>query len=373
MSDIKIKKVISKKDQKKFIKFPWEVYKDYPNWVPPLIMEVKEKLSKKHNPFFEHAEMELFLAYDGDELKGRVAAILDENHNKMHNEKVVFFGLYESFNDIDITRALLDRVMEWGKERGMNILRGPVNISMNDECAFLLEGFDSPPVVIMPYNPAYYLDLMEEYGLVKAKDLLAFLMTKDHDIQEKVSQIVSKIKKSSNITLRAVNLKNIDEEVEKIKYVYNQAWEKNWGFVPWTEKEMEYMAKNLKKVADPDIIILAEDGDRPIGFAFGFPNLNEVLIKLNGRMTPLGILKFLYYRKKIKGARAIVFGILKEYRMSGVSYLLFSELEKNMLAKGYEWCETSYQLEDNDAINSFARSIGGKVYKKYRIYEKPVA
>jgi len=136
---------------------------------------------------------------------------------------------------------------------------------------------------------------------------------------------------------------------------------------------MEYMAKNLKKVADPDIIILAEDGDRPIGFAFAFPNLNEVLIKLNGRMTPLGILKFLYYRKKIKGTRAIVFGILKEYRMSGVSYLLFSELEKNMLAKGYEWCETSYQLEDNDAINSFARSIGGKVYKKYRIYEKPVA
>jgi hypothetical protein len=198
-------------------------------------------------------------------------------------------------------------------------------------------------------------------------------MTKDHDIKEKVSQIVSKIKKSSNITLRAVNLKNIDEEVEKIKYVYNQAWEKNWGFVPWTEKEMEYMAKNLKKVADPDIIILAEDGDRPIGFAFGFPNLNEVLIKLNGRMTPLGILKFLYYRKKIKGIRAVVFGILKEYRMSGVSYLLFSELEKNALAKGYEWCETSYQLEDNDAINRFVMSIGGKVYKKYRIYEKPVA
>jgi GNAT superfamily N-acetyltransferase len=357
MSDIKIKKVVSKKDQKKFIKFPWEVYKDYPNWVPPLIMEMKEKLDKKHNPFFEHAEMELFLAFDGDELKGRVAAILDENHNKMHNEKVVFFGLYESFSDIDITRALLDRVMEWGKERGMNILRGPVNISMNDECAFLLEGFNSPPVAMMPYNPAYYLDLMEEYGLAKAKDLLAFLMIKDHDTQEKVSQIVSKIKKS----------------VEKIKYVYNQAWEKNWGFVPWTEKEMEYMAKNLKKVADPDIIILAEDGDRPIGFAFSFPNLNEALIKLNGRMTPLGILKFLYYRKKIKGTRAVVFGILKEYRMSGVSYLLFSELEKNTLARGYEWCETSYQLEDNDAINRFVMSIGGKVYKKYRIYEKPVS
>ncbi len=373
MSDIKIKKVISKKDQKKFIKFPWEVYKDNPNWVPPLIMEMKEKLDKKHNPFFEHAEMELFLALDGSELKGRVAAILDKNHNKMHNEKLVFFGLYESFNDIDITRALLDGVMEWGKERGMNTLRGPVNISMNDECGFLLEGFDSPPVVMMPYNPAYYLDLMEEYGLAKAKDLFAFLMTKDHEIKEKVSKIVSKIKKSSNITLRAVNLKNIDKEAEKIKYVYNQGWEKNWGFVPWTDKELEHMAKKLKQAADPDIIILAEDGDRPIGFAFGFPNLNEALMKLNGRMTPLGILKFLYYRKKIKGIRAVVFGILKEYRMSGVSYLLFSELEKNALAKGYEWCETSYQLEDNDAINRFVMSIGGKVYKKYRIFEKPIS
>ncbi|MFC2170131.1 GNAT family N-acetyltransferase [Acidobacteriota bacterium] len=372
MTKIRVEKVRSKKDLKSFILFPWKIYKDNPNWVPPLIMDFKEKINKAKNPFFEHADMDLFLAFKGEKITGRIAAIMDKNHNKFHNEKVVFFGLYESYDDFDTARILLDKVAAWGRERGMEVLRGPVNLSMNDECAFLLEGFDSPPVIMMPYNPPFYLDLMDKYGLVKAKDLYAFFMTKDHVTTEKVQHIVKNIRKETSVTLRIMDLKKINEEVEKIKYVYNNAWEKNWGFVPWTEKEMDHMAKKLKQLVDPSLIIFAEDKGKPVGFAFGLPNYNEVLKKMNGRLTPLAILRYFLNRKKIKGIRGVVFGVLKEYRRTGISYLLYSELEKNGIESGYEWCESSWQLEDNDAINKFTVSIGGKIYKKYRIFEKGI-
>jgi GNAT superfamily N-acetyltransferase len=258
-------------------------------------------------------------------------------------------------------------------ERGMDTLRGPMNLSMNDECAFLLEGFDSPPMIMMTYNPLYYLDLMEKCGLVKAKDLYAFYMDATEDMVKKVQGIVNEIKKKTKVSLRSVSMKKIDEEVEKIKHVYNNGWEKNWGFVPWTEKEMDHMAKKLKTFADPDIVIIAEAEGTPVGFAFALPNYNEVLIKLNGRLTPLAILKFLIYRRKIESVRAVVFGIVKEYRQTGLSYLLYSEFEKNVKKRGYKWGETSWQLEDNDAINRFVKSIGGEVYKKYRIFEKSIS
>ncbi len=373
MSGIRIDKVETKKALKKFIKFPWTIYKGDPNWVPPLIVDVKERLDRDKNPFFEHAEMDLFLAFKDDVLAGRIAAVIDDNHNQVHDEKVAFFGMYESIDDIEVAQALLDRVAAWGKERGMEILRGPMNLSMNDECAFLVEGFDSPPVVMMSYNPPYYVDLMEKSGLGKAKDLYAFYMNKGHEIAQKIETIVKRAQRSTNITLRCVNAKTLKEDVEKIRYIYNHGWEKNWGFVPWTEHELDHLAVNLKQMADWDIVILAEDKGKPVGFAFGLPNYNEVFIKMNGRLLPFGLLKLLYYKRKITGIRAVVFGILKEYRMSGLSYMLYWQLEKNSLAKGYTWAETSWQLEDNDAINRFASSIGGEVYKTYRIYERRIS
>ncbi len=373
VSGIRIDKVETKKALKKFIKFPWAVYKGDPNWVPPLILDVKERLDRNKNPFFEHAEMDLFLAFKDGALAGRIAAIIDDNHNQMHNEKVAFFGMYESLDDIEVAKALLDQVAAWGLERGMEILRGPMNLSMNDECAFLLEGFDSPPVVMMSYNPPYYLDLMEQAGLSKVKDLYAFYMNKDHTTAQKVEAIVKRVERSSTIKLRTVNPKTLKEDVEKIRYVYNHGWERNWGFVPWTDRELDHMADNMKQLADWDIVILAEDKGKPVGFAFGLPNYNEVLIKMNGRLLPFGFLKLLYYKRRITGIRAVVFGILKEYRMTGLSYLLYWHLEKNSLAKGYTWAETSWQLEDNDAINRFTSSIGGEIYKKYRFYERMIS
>lgn len=370
MRDVRIEKVISKKDLKEFIRFPWKIYKDDPNWVPPLIMDMKEKLNQKKNPFFEHAKMDLFLAYKENEIVGRIAAIIDFNHNEFHSEKVVFFGLYESINELNVADSLLNTAAKWGKEQGMEILRGPVNLSLNDECAFLLEGFDSPPVIMMPYNPPFYLDLMEKSGMEKAKDLYAFYMRTDQKVPAKVQSVLETARAKSIVTLRTADMKHLDKEAEKIKYIYNHGWEKNWGFVPWTEKEMDHMVDKLKLLADPDIVILAEDNEKPVGFAFGLPNYNEVIKKMNGRLFPFGFITFLRGKKKIKGVRTPVFGILKEYRLTGLSYLLCDELKRRAFEKGYEWGETSWQLEDNDAVNRLVMSLGAQLYKKYRIFEK---
>ena len=373
MSDICIETVNTKKALKAFIVFPWKIYKDDPNWVPPLLMEVRDKLNRKKNPFFEHADMELFLAYKNGKLAGRIAAVIDENHNNTHHERIIFFGMFECIDDFEVAKNLLDHVKAWGIERGMTVLRGPVNLSMNDECAFLIEGFDSPPTIMMPYNPPYYLNLMDKYGMVKAKDLFAFLVKKGLLAKEKVRSVIRRIEDRTSVTLRNVDLKNITKETESIAYIYNEAWKDNWGFVARTKTEIDHMAKNLKRFADPGLIVIAEDKGRPVGFGFGLPNYNEIFKKMNGRLFPFGIIRFLLLKKKIKGVRALVFGVLKEYRNTGISYLIYSNMEKHGLEAGYEWFEPSWQLEDNEAVLYFSKSLGGNIYKKYRIYEKPLA
>jgi len=368
-----VRKAASKSDFKKFLSFPWTIYKNDPNWVPPIENDIRGRLDKKKNPFFEHADREIFLAFRGGKVAGRIIAIVDDNHNSFHEEKIVFFGLYESVDDIGVARALLEAAAAWGRERGMDTLRGPVNLSLNEECAFLLEGFDSPPVIMMPYTPPYYLKLMEDCGLAKAMDLYAYRITKDVVLPPKIRELLRDMREKSTITVRSINMRKLKEEAEKIKYVYNNAWEKNWGFVLWTEKEMDHMVQNLKTLADPNIILIAEDKGRPVGFGFGFPNYNEILIKLNGKLNPWNMARILLARRKIRSMRAPVFGILKEYRLSGLSYLLFDEIVRRGVARGYEWCEMSWMLESNDAINRFSLSVGAKVYKKYRIYQKSIA
>jgi hypothetical protein len=373
VSRVEVEHVASKKSLKEFIRFPWQVYRGNPYWVPPLLVDVKDKLDRAKNPFFEHAERDLFLGRRDGQITGRIAAIIDHNHNSFHNEKIVFFGQYESLNDVDTAGTMLDTVAAWGRERGMDTLRGPVDLSLNDECAFLLEGFDSPPVVMMPYTPPYYLELMEACGLAKAKDMYAFLLTSRDEAAPKVSEMIERIRSSMTVTCRTAVKRRWEEEAEKIKFIYNRAWVKNWGFVPWTENEMKHMVKRLKQVADPDFVIIAEDKGDPVGFGFGLPDYNQILIKMNGRLFPFGFVRFLTGRKKIRGMRMLVFGVIKEYQQTGLSYLLAAEMKRQALAKGFEWAELSWQLEDNEAINRFALSLGGKIYKKYRIYEKKIA
>jgi hypothetical protein len=255
----------------------------------------------------------------------------------------------------------------------MDTLRGPMNLSMNDECAFLLEGFDSPPAVMMPYNPPYYLDLMEASGMVKAKDLLAFRLASDRAGTAKVEAALARVSNPGDFIIRAVTKTGLLGDALKVAEIYNAGWRNNWGFVPWTDDDMRHMARDLARVADFDLVLLAERAGRAVGFAFGLPNLNEVFIRMNGRMWPFGIFRFLAGRKRIRGVRALVFGVLPEYLHTGLAYLLYDRFAKAIISKGYTWCELSWQLEDNDAVNRFAASLGASVYKKYRIYEKAIS
>jgi GNAT superfamily N-acetyltransferase len=372
MNGIEIRKVQTKKDLKNFIRFPWAVYREDPRWVPPLIMEMKDRLDRRKHPFFEHAEADYFLAFREDRVVGRIAAILDRNHNEAHREKTAFFGLYESFDEPDVARALIDTAAAWGAARGMDMLRGPVNLSMNDECALLLEGFDAPPVVKMPYNPRYYLDLMDNCGLDKAKDLYAFLKTRERELSPRAQEILDQLRKSGQFSFRAVTKARLEQDALNIAAIYNAGWAKNWGFVPWTDSEMKHMIKSLAQFADLDLVIFAEHKGRTVGFAGALPDFNQVFIKMNGRLFPFGLLNFLAGRRKITGVRAMVFGVVPEFMHTGLAYLLYDEFEKAIIAKGYEWCELSWQLEDNQAINHFAASIGAARYRQYRIYEKQI-
>jgi GNAT superfamily N-acetyltransferase len=372
MDGIEIRKVLTKHDLKDFIRFPWQVYKGDPLWVPPLILDMKDRLNRRKHPFFEHAEADYFLAWRGPRIVGRIAAILDRNHNAAHQEKACFFGLYESIDDVAVAKALIGAAEAWGVERGLDRLRGPVNLSMNDECAFLLEGFGAPPVVMMPYNPRYYLDLMEQCGLAKAKDLYAFRKGRERKLSPRAEEFLERLRNSKQFTFRTVTKKALQRDALDIARIYNAGWQKNWGFVPWTDNEMKHMAKNLGQFADLDLVIFAEHEGRTVGFAFALPDFNQVFIKMNGRLLPFGIFKFLFGRRKITGVRALVFGVIPEFMHTGLAYLLYDEFEKAIIGKGYHWCELSWQLEDNDAINRFAASIGASLYRKYRIYEKPI-
>ena len=285
---IRVRKVESRRDLQRFIRLPWRIYAGDPNWVPPLIMDVRSRLDRKKHPFFAHAEADYFLAERDGEVAGRVAAVVNRRHNAAHGEKIVFFGFFESVNDPGVARALLDAAAAWGRERGMDTLRGPASLSLNDECALLVEGFDSPPAVMMPYNPRYYSDLLTSAGLVKAKDLYAFFLDRGSAAAERIRPVVERVRASGEFTIRKIDQHRAVEEARAIAAIYNDGWHKNWGFVPWTEDEMKHMVRDLVRFADPDIILFAEHHGRPVGFACGLPNFNEVLAKMNGRLLPFG-------------------------------------------------------------------------------------
>jgi hypothetical protein len=369
--DFEIQRIKNSKDMSRFIRLPWQIYRDDPHWVPPIIRDVKFKLDRLRNPFFEHAKMELFFAWRRDKVLGRIAAIVDDRHNEYHNEHAGSFGMFECIEDYDVAKSLLSAAEIWCKNKGMNRIRGPMNLSMNDECGFLLEGFHSDPVFMMPYNPEYYLEFFERYGFIKAKDLYAYLKS-DVGVVDRIAKLVERVKRKENVVVRPINMKRFNQEVESVKDMYNAAWELNWGFVPMTTNEMLLMAKKLKPIVEPELVLFAEVNGQPVGVSITLPDFNQVLKKLNGKLGPIGILKFLYYKRKISGLRALLFGIKKEYRRTAINTVLYYETEKAGARLGYQWCEMSWNLEDNELINRFDEAVGGRLYKKYRIYEKEI-
>jgi GNAT superfamily N-acetyltransferase len=373
LSEIKIRRVENDSDKNKFINLPWKIYKDYPNWVPPLKFDVKNNLNPAKNPFFQHAKVELYLAEMNGKLVGRISAIINDNHNKFYNDKVGFFGFFESINDKKVSRALFDTAYKFLKDNGMDTVRGPVNPSTNDECGLLVDAFDTPPVLLMTYNPPYYINLLEDYGFAKAKDLLALYIPKEVINNEaKMSQlerISNMVKKRENITLRNVNLKDFDNEVQRIREIYNNAWQDNWGFVPMTEDEFKYIAKALKPIAVEDFIIFAEVDGKAIGFSLALPDFNQVLHKMDGTLFPTGIFKLLYYKGKIDLLRVIIMGVNKEYHKKGIDAIFYQDIIKAGNRNGYKGAEISWVLEDNYAMKQTSEKLGAHVYKTYRIYD----
>ena len=316
-----------------------------------------------------HADVRYFLAEKEGRIAGRIASIFNRRHREFQHEDAGFFGFYESENDREVAGALLDAVSDDMKAKGMAVMRGPMNFSTNEECGFLLEGFDSSPMLMMPYTPPYYNDLMEQQGLQKAKDLYAYIYETKESLPEKVLRVAA-IAEKRGITVRPVDKRRFSEEMLVFREVYNDAWEKNWGFIPMTDEEISYLGERLRQIAVPELTLIAEDKGRPVGFLGMIPDFNVVLKKMNGKMNPFTVLKALYYSRKITDLRILLLGIKKQYRNKGVDALLFREGFKGIRSGGYRRVEFSWILEDNIPMQLIIDMVGGRLYKKYRIYEK---
>ena len=354
----------------RFIGFPYDLYRGDPVWVPPLRMDVRTLLTPTKNPFFQHAAAQYFLAIRDGRTVGRIAAIKNDAHTREHGDRVGFYGFFESVNEQPVASALFDAVGRWLKDKGFRVMRGPMNPSINDDCGLLVDGFDTPPTVMMPHNRAYYVPLHQAYGFAKAKDLLAF-ESPDAKVPERIARAAKILAERKGITLRPLNMKRFKEEVELVKVLYNQAWERNWGFVPLTGAEIDHLAKQLKPIVVPDLVCFAERQGQVIGFAVALPDLN-VALKHNPSGRIYGLPKILWYARRIHRCRIPLLGTLKEYRLSGVDALMYHWIWTKGAQHGYTWGEGGWILEDNAPMVNAALQLGFRPYKTYRIYDKPL-
>jgi GNAT superfamily N-acetyltransferase len=381
MSEVIISTVMSSRDLNDFITFPWEVYKDDPYWVPPLLSERKTFLNKDENPFFKHAKADFFLARRNGKIVGTIAAFTNELYNEFQDTNVGFFGFFEVLEDPEAAEVLLSTAVKWAKQTGHTSIIGPAQFSTNDEAGLLVDGFDDFPRMLMTYNPPRYLEYLEKAGFEKAMDLWAYAVDLDEflgNLPDKLVRVVEKVKERKKLTIRTVNMREFNAEVDKVKVVYNRSWEKNWGFVPFTDPEIEVLAKNLKPLIDPRLVIIVEKEDELVGFGLTLPDLNQPLHKAYprpGTPEPFTLLKFLWnwkIRKTITWIRVWALGVLPEYRGTGVDAMLYLETARAAARQGIRWVEASWILENNDMMNRAIQMIGGKVYKTYRLFEKQI-
>jgi GNAT superfamily N-acetyltransferase len=351
----------------RFIKLPFRLHADSPRWVPPLVFERRAFLDRTKNPFFEHAEAEYFLARRDGSVVGRIAAIHNRLHNEFQRDAVGFFGFFES-EDERAAAALFDAAGGWLRSRGLEVMRGPASFSTNDECGLLVDGFDAPPTVMMPHNPRRYVGFVEGAGFAKAKDLLVY-RTAIRPLPDRL--IASEgLARRLRVTTRPLDMSRFATEVELVKRLYNAAWERNWGFVPMTDREIEHLARQLKPVVVPELIVFAERDGEPIGFGATLPDLN-VALKRNpsGRLFP-GILKVLWAARRISRLRILLLGTLPAWHGKGVDALLYRRLWEAGYGQGYRWAEAGWVLEDNQPMRNGLARLGFEPYKRYRLYDR---
>lgn len=350
---------------KDFIDLPWQIYRNDPNWVPPLKEEVAFKLNTEEHPYYQHSDLQVFLAVQSGQVVGRIAACVNHNHNAYHQQQTAFFGFFECVDDHSVAAALFDAAQNWARIQGCNRLLGPFSMSIDEEVGFLFEGYDSKPVMQMPYNPPYYHDLCLEQGFSKAKDLYAWRKAFE-DRPVSMPENLSRL----GCVLRPLRPAELAAELDQIMEIYNTTFTRHWGYVPLTREEIRQMHDDLKEVLDPELVMFAEINGRVAGFGIALPNYNEVLDKLNGRLGVIGVLKFLWWKRKIRSVRTFVVGVAEEYRTSGLAFYMQQEFVRLGYQLGYDWYELSWTLEDNHAVNGMIRKTGSEQYKTYRIYGK---
>jgi ribosomal protein S18 acetylase RimI-like enzyme len=364
---MEIHRVQSRRDLLEFIEFPWQVYRGDKHWVPPLIKE-QEKFLGPPNPFFKHAEAEYYLARVGGKTCGRISLSIDHNYINFQNEKMGCFGFFEAFNDYEVAARLLDTVRDRLREKGMEVMRGPFNFTTNQECGLLVDNFESDPMILTTYNPRYYVALMERYGLRKARDLYSYLLTYEDIDFSYVRELADKAAEN-HVYARKLNLKEGRVEVERVKSVYNNAWSKNWGFVPLTDEEFEDIHKHLRTIVLEDLCYIGMMGDKAIGYYMFLPDFNILLKKFNGKVGPLNMLRFLWAKPRLKRGRLFMLGVHREYQKTGVAAAMVVNGYDAAIRRGYTEAEFSWILEENVAVRTMCEMFGGKIYKTHRIYE----
>jgi hypothetical protein len=357
-----------------FIRLPWRIYANDPAWVPPLLSDVRKALRPDH-PFHAHAETEYFLALRGSEPVGRIAAFVNRRYNEFHENRTGFIGLFECIDDTAVARALLQTAEEWLTERQMSEAIGPFNFSTNDELyspGILLDNYTRPATLLMAHARPYYPALFEAAGWAKERDLLAY-WTEDRTVPERLVRGVERLTGAiDGLEVRPLDMKRLGQEVEKIKDVYNSAWQKNWGFSPLSDPEIALLAENLKPIVDPRFAMIAEVHGEPVGFALALPDYNQALRHLNGRLFPLGIFKLLWYRRKIDGLRVLTLGLKPGYHRRGIDALFYLRIFQNGIDAGYRSAEASWILEENWDMRRALERMGTYAHKTYRVYGKPL-
>ncbi|MFV1958332.1 MAG: GNAT family N-acetyltransferase [Planctomycetota bacterium] len=368
---VHVEKECGRRDRKAFLEVPYRLNRGLPHWVPPLRVAEKAIMDRKRNPFFEHAEVEHFLARRGRRVVGRIAAIHNRAHNETFEDRLGFFGFFDAEEDPEAARGLVDAARTWVGARGLDRIRGPVNYSTNDTCGVLVEGFDRPPVILMPYNRPYYDTLLKGAGLEEAKDLLAFRITHESRIPDRLRRVVGKRMARSKVVFRPIDTKHIDREIDGLLDVYNRCWADNWGFVPATVAEFRHAAREMVPILETNLSRVAELDGRPVGLSLMLRDLNVLLHGTNGHLLPRALPRILLRLKHVKTMRILALGVVPECRGRGIAEALFLHCIDEGLRRGYPEGEAGWILEDNRLMQAPILAVGGQAVKRYRIYEAP--
>lgn len=378
-TDVDVQPVATPDDLKRFVRFPWRIYAHDPYWVPPIISQIEKRLDTQRNPFWEYAERELFLARRNGEVVGTVAAIVNHQHNRQLDDQTGFFGFFEAINDERVAEALIAAASDWLRERGMDLIRGPVNGAPTDEVGVLIAGHDRQPSIWEGHTPPYYRELVERLGFRKYDDYFAYeIWFKDLDwdlrnLPSKFWRVAEKVRGKTGVTARKIDVNQWDSEVAKVHYLYNEAFRTIPGHIDMSLEKFVTMAASLRRFLDPDLVVIAEVDGQPVGFAVALMDVNEALCHFrSGKLYPWDLIRLKWYTGRIRTACGKMLGILPEYRARGLEILLGLEFGQHILRKGYERVELSLLQEKNTMINRLVQRVGAKPYLHYRVYEKPL-